>query len=171
MGGGLGREGSGFGDEEGVRPHSVRDDAGRNIFREKNLLWRRSRKIKRDSFNLSTSPGFRRIEKSGFRRIEKNRNVDHPLVLPSGDISMGSMFMLEGIIGHVQGSLDFFISSYGDVASWRVTTDRLISLEKFGSRMLAENHTTRNRLLALEDGSLEVSLQQFSKRYTWKIFL
>ena len=26
----------------------------------------------------------------------------------SGSISLGTMFMLEGIIGHVQGSLDFF---------------------------------------------------------------
>jgi len=47
----------------------------------------------------------------------------------SGSISLGTMFQIEGLIGGVQGSLDFFIGAYGDIAVWQAATRRLLTLE------------------------------------------
>jgi len=54
----------------------------------------------------------------------------------SGQITMGTMFLLEGVMGNVQQGLDFFIVSYGDLTLWRATTDRLLHLENSASKIL-----------------------------------
>lgn len=46
-----------------------------------------------------------------------------------GDITLGTMFQIEGIIGGVRQSLDFFIGAYSDIAVWRAATNRLLALE------------------------------------------
>lgn len=40
-------------------------------------------------------------------------------------IKLGDVMQVLGAFGHVQGSLSFFINSYGDLASWRAVMDRL----------------------------------------------
>jgi len=47
----------------------------------------------------------------------------------SGAITMGTMFQIEGLIGGVQGSLDFFIGAYTEIAAWQAATQRLLTLE------------------------------------------
>jgi len=54
----------------------------------------------------------------------------------SGQITMGTMFLLEGVMGNVQQGLDFFIVSYGELTQWRATTDRLLHLEDSGNKIL-----------------------------------
>jgi len=46
-----------------------------------------------------------------------------------GDITLGTMFQIESIMGGVQQSLGFFVGSYGEIASWRASADRLLALE------------------------------------------
>mmetsp|Transcript_105709 Transcript_105709/g.210040 ORF Transcript_105709/g.210040 Transcript_105709/m.210040 type:complete len:556 (+) Transcript_105709:228-1895(+) len=43
----------------------------------------------------------------------------------SGDISLGVMMQITGALGHVKGSLDWFIGSFGTLANFRATVDRL----------------------------------------------
>lgn len=47
-----------------------------------------------------------------------------------GDITLGVMFQIEGIVQGVRQSLDFFVGAYGEIAVWRAATDRLLALEK-----------------------------------------
>lgn len=46
-----------------------------------------------------------------------------------GDITLGMMFQIEGMVGGVRQSLDFFIGAYGDIADWRASAGRLLALE------------------------------------------
>lgn len=46
-----------------------------------------------------------------------------------GDISLGTMFQLEGVVSGVRSSLDFFIGSYGGIAEWHASASRLLALE------------------------------------------
>eukprot|EP00392_Amoebophrya_sp_AT5.2_P002038 g2043.t1 len=126
------------------------DDAG--------LLQRRFRDIKIALWN-SMQVGFRlQAFTSGYGLCAGV--VPFLLLAPSyfnGAITMGAMFQLESIIGQVQGSLDFFMSTYADFASWRVTTDRLIALEDFTEKAgvaaaLRLRGTGGGTTLAITDG-------------------
>lgn len=46
-----------------------------------------------------------------------------------GDMTLGSMFQLESVVGGVRASLEFFIGAYGDIAAWRASASRLLALE------------------------------------------
>lgn len=50
-----------------------------------------------------------------------------------GDIALGTLFQLEGIIAGVRQSLDYFVGTYAEVAEWRAATDRLLALEAAAS--------------------------------------
>ncbi|CAD7941681.1 unnamed protein product [Amoebophrya sp. A25] len=89
----------------------------------------------------------------------------------SGSITMGAMFQLESILGQVQGSLDFFMSTYGDFASWRVTTDRLIALDKFADAasarpklMIEDAERMRNACSPSASSRFEDACQRINKR-------
>lgn len=47
----------------------------------------------------------------------------------SGNITLGTLFQIEGLVGGVRTSLDFFIAAYGDIATWRAAADRMFALE------------------------------------------
>jgi len=46
-----------------------------------------------------------------------------------GQMSLGTMFQIEGLLGGVQQSLGIFIGSYVDIAEWRASAGRLLALE------------------------------------------
>ncbi|MBV9354665.1 MAG: ABC transporter ATP-binding protein/permease [Chloroflexi bacterium] len=47
----------------------------------------------------------------------------------SGAISLGVLTQIGNAFGQVQGSLSWFIESYGQVATWKATVDRLLTFE------------------------------------------
>eukprot|EP00397_Hematodinium_sp_SG-2012_P017807 GEMP01018220.1.p1 GENE.GEMP01018220.1~~GEMP01018220.1.p1 ORF type:complete len:547 (+),score=83.78 GEMP01018220.1:83-1723(+) len=71
----------------------------------------------------------------------------------SGQISMGTMFLLEGVMANVQQGLDFFIMSYGELAQWRATTDRLLHLENSAKSIVEPE-------LPSDTASFEVHIQE-----------
>jgi len=72
----------------------------------------------------------------------------------SGGITLGAMFQIESIIGHVQGSLDFFVGSYGEVQGWRVTTNRLIQMEQYNRQIAEAYGEGGGKVKALADQSM-----------------
>src|SRR5262249_45837404 len=44
----------------------------------------------------------------------------------SGAISLGVLTQMANAFGQVQGSLSWFVESYGSIAGWKATTDRLL---------------------------------------------
>ena len=47
----------------------------------------------------------------------------------SGAIQLGELMQISSAFGRVQDSLSWFVDSYSSLASWRATTDRIISFE------------------------------------------
>merc|ERR1711968_169902 len=48
----------------------------------------------------------------------------------NGTIALGTMFQIEGVVGGVRSSLDFFIGAYGDIAMWHAAASRMLALER-----------------------------------------
>jgi putative ATP-binding cassette transporter len=48
----------------------------------------------------------------------------------SGAISLGVLTQIGNAFGQVQGSLSWFVESYGSLASWKATVDRLLTFEE-----------------------------------------
>ena len=42
-----------------------------------------------------------------------------------GKLTLGDLTQTTGAFGRVQGAMSWFVTSYGDIASWRATVDRL----------------------------------------------
>ena len=47
----------------------------------------------------------------------------------SGAISLGVLTQIGNAFGQVQGALSWFVDSYGSLASWKATTDRLLTFQ------------------------------------------
>ena len=60
----------------------------------------------------------------------------------SGAIQLGELMQISSAFGQVQGALSWFVDSYGTIAAWRATTDRLTSFEA-SFRSLAPVHTAQ----------------------------
>ncbi|MDO5653141.1 MAG: ABC transporter ATP-binding protein/permease [Brachymonas sp.] len=56
----------------------------------------------------------------------------------SGAIKMGGLIQISNAFGKVQDSLSWFVDSYAGLASWRATTERLMSFEHGVTRTLRE---------------------------------
>jgi putative ATP-binding cassette transporter len=90
----------------------------------------------------------------------------------TGAISLGVLTQIGNAFGQVQGSLSWFISSYGSLASWKATVDRLLTFQDAieTARMQAQGPTsirihangvtglrTENLRLNLPDGQVLAS--------------
>lgn len=67
----------------------------------------------------------------------------------SGAIQLGEMMQIASAFGKVQESLSWFVDNYDSLASWRATTDRLVSFED--SLHKAEEPGTIERLALSEE--------------------
>jgi putative ATP-binding cassette transporter len=47
----------------------------------------------------------------------------------SGEISLGVLMQIANAFGQVQGALSWFVDSYRDLASWKASTDRLLTFQ------------------------------------------
>lgn len=54
----------------------------------------------------------------------------------NGTVSLGLMFQLEGIMMSVQASVNFFVGSYAQIADWRATAGRLVTIADFAHEKL-----------------------------------
>jgi vitamin B12/bleomycin/antimicrobial peptide transport system ATP-binding/permease protein len=48
----------------------------------------------------------------------------------SGEISLGVLFQISNAFSQVQGSLSWFVESYGSLAVWKATVDRLLTFQE-----------------------------------------
>ncbi|MEO8488887.1 ABC transporter ATP-binding protein/permease [Pseudomonas sp.] len=48
----------------------------------------------------------------------------------AGKIELGELMQINSAFGNVQGNFSWFISAYSDLASWRATSDRLLSFQQ-----------------------------------------
>jgi putative ATP-binding cassette transporter len=86
----------------------------------------------------------------------------------SGAIELGGLMQISSAFGSVQGALSWFVSSFGSLADWKATVDRLIGFvdaleqverQKSGIGVAAggKELTTENLDLALPDGRILLS--------------
>ncbi len=66
----------------------------------------------------------------------------------SGAISLGVLTQIGNAFGQVQGSLSWFIESYGQVATWKATVDRLLTFD--AALNAAESAGTRAERIEIE---------------------
>lgn len=72
-----------------------------------------------------------------------------------GAISLGVLTQIGNAFGQVQGSLSWFVNSYGDLAVWKATVDRLLTFQD--AMELASRQATEARGIELiSDGALAV---------------
>jgi vitamin B12/bleomycin/antimicrobial peptide transport system ATP-binding/permease protein len=57
----------------------------------------------------------------------------------AGAITLGSLFQIASAFGRVQDALSWFVDSYGDLASWRASVDRLLTFDQALQRAEAES--------------------------------
>jgi putative ATP-binding cassette transporter len=57
----------------------------------------------------------------------------------AGAITLGTLIQIAGAFGRVQDALSWFVDSYGDLASWRASVDRLLTFEQALQRAEAES--------------------------------
>jgi putative ATP-binding cassette transporter len=81
----------------------------------------------------------------------------------SGAISLGVLTQIGNAFGQVQGSLSWFVESYGSLASWKATVDRLLTFQEAMDAMAprmspARIGVTRNGTNHLHTDSLELLL-------------
>src|SRR5207248_7795164 len=48
----------------------------------------------------------------------------------AGAIELGVLFQIADAFGQVQGSLSWFVGSYGSLATWKATVDRLLTFQQ-----------------------------------------
>lgn len=77
----------------------------------------------------------------------------------SGAIQLGELMQISSAFGQVQGALSWFVDSYGSLASWRATTDRLTSFEASFKALAPVGHAQAAiDSVALETHELTVAL-------------
>jgi putative ATP-binding cassette transporter len=77
----------------------------------------------------------------------------------SGAIQLGELMQISSAFGQVQGALSWFVDSYGSLASWRATTDRLTSFEaSFRALAPVEHAQEAINSIAFESRDLTVAL-------------
>ncbi len=77
----------------------------------------------------------------------------------SGAIQLGELMQISSAFGQVQGALSWFVDSYGSLAAWRATTDRLTSFEEsFRALASVDSSLTATKSIALETHDLTVRL-------------
>ncbi|MES2877867.1 MAG: ABC transporter ATP-binding protein/permease [Pseudomonadota bacterium] len=77
----------------------------------------------------------------------------------SGAIQLGELMQISSAFGQVQGALSWFVDSYGSLATWRATTDRLTSFEaSFKALAPVEPAQAAIDSVALEAHDLTVAL-------------
>lgn len=79
----------------------------------------------------------------------------------SGAIQLGELMQISSAFGRVQDALSWFVDNYSSLASWRATTDRIISFEESfqalqGSRASSGASTNTHDALALDDLTLSL---------------
>jgi putative ATP-binding cassette transporter len=77
----------------------------------------------------------------------------------SGAIQLGELMQISSAFGQVQGALSWFVDSYSSLASWRATTDRLVSFEaSFQALKQADKApiATESRALCVKNMHLEL---------------
>jgi putative ATP-binding cassette transporter len=57
----------------------------------------------------------------------------------AGAITLGSLFQISSAFGRVQDALSWFVDSYGDLASWKASVDRLLTFDQALRRAEAES--------------------------------
>jgi vitamin B12/bleomycin/antimicrobial peptide transport system ATP-binding/permease protein len=70
----------------------------------------------------------------------------------SGAIPLGALTQIASAFGHVQGALSWFVDSYGSLAAWRATTDRLTSFESSFQAVTLD----RSALVAINSEALNI---------------
>ncbi len=71
----------------------------------------------------------------------------------SGDISLGVLTQISNAFGQVQGSLSWFLESYGQLAAWKATVDRLLT---FRSAMSAAQLAPGSGIDLVVNGTADV---------------
>ncbi len=80
-------------------------------------------------------------------------------------IQLGDLMQISGAFGQVQGSLSFFIDSYGSLASWRAVMDRLYGFQSVinQSYNLQSIHKQKNDVDYLKVSNLTLKLPNSSR--------
>jgi putative ATP-binding cassette transporter len=81
----------------------------------------------------------------------------------SGAISLGVLTQIGNAFGQVQGSLSWFVESYGSLASWKATVDRLLTFQEAMDAVAAQRSqdrigVTRNGTSHIYTDGLELHL-------------
>jgi putative ATP-binding cassette transporter len=82
----------------------------------------------------------------------------------SGAISLGTLTQIGAAFGQVQGSLSWFVDSYGSLADWKATVDRLLTFEDAMAAARAQAaqqtgiHVMPNGTAAVNADHLELAL-------------
>ena len=56
----------------------------------------------------------------------------------SGKITLGDLMQINSAFGQVQGSLSWFVNSYGSLANWKASVDRLLTFKSALDQTAAE---------------------------------
>ena len=81
----------------------------------------------------------------------------------SGAISLGVLTQIGNAFGQVQGALSWFVASYGILAAWKATVDRLLSFQD--AMDAARQQATRaSRLSIVANGTSHIRAEQLSLR-------
>jgi putative ATP-binding cassette transporter len=76
-----------------------------------------------------------------------------------GALKMGELMQIASAFGQVQGALSWFVSAYASLATWKATTDRLLTFDDALAALRADPgrmlHTTPGAAPALHDVRLE----------------
>src|SRR5439155_12572557 len=71
----------------------------------------------------------------------------------TGAISLGVLSQIGNAFGQVQGSLSWFLESYGQLAGWKATTDRLLT---FRAAIDAEQLAGAEGITVMSNGVADV---------------
>jgi vitamin B12/bleomycin/antimicrobial peptide transport system ATP-binding/permease protein len=71
----------------------------------------------------------------------------------SGAITLGVLIQISNSFGQVQGSLSWFVGSYGSLATWKATVDRILTFQD-ALRREAAFAQSANRLEVVRNGAL-----------------
>jgi putative ATP-binding cassette transporter len=77
----------------------------------------------------------------------------------AGAITLGVLTQIADAFGRVQGSLSWFVSSYGDLASWKATVDRLLTFQD-AMRLVAARAAGGSAIQLVADGGGAVRAEQ-----------